>query len=307
MEKSMEEEISKTKLTSTRLHFFYIVLILMGCLILMATRDWTKLDGFTDYLSVSATITSLVLGILAIIYGFVSSNSTNSFLGSVEASAREMQNIGSQLKELLSKGQELQEKAGNRNEELHTLIGNLRSTIDNLTASTTDIAGAIEILPVKFDSLRSEILEKNTNQTTPVTELNQKMDSKTEIIRQFLSTSSIIGLAALKTLVEAKLLTKPAELDQIFKDQHSDSTGYVQGYLIASSCAGIVDFELENGTKKAVKISFSNDSENLIQSEWNSRRNQGNESTKSSIEKYSNRIDASFSQLHLPMQTDSKN
>lgn len=290
-----ENKTSTTQLMSTRIHFFYIVLILIGCLILMATRDWTKLEGFTDYLSVSATITSLVLGVLAIIYGFVSSNSTNSFLGSVEASAREMQNIGSQLKELLSKGQELQEKAGNRNEELHTLIGNLRSTIDDLTTSTTNMAGAIEILPIKFDSLRSEILEKNTNQTTPVAEPNQNTDLKTGAIREFLSTSSIVGLAALKALVEAKLRTKPAELDQIFKDQHSDSTGYVQGYLVASSCTGIVDFEFENGNKKAVKISFLNDSENLIQSEWDSRRNQGNESTKSSIEKYSNKIDASFS------------
>lgn len=290
-----KEEIFKTKLTSTRLHFFYIVLILAGCLILMATRDWTKLEGFTDYLSVSATITSLVLGVLAIIYGFVSSNSTNSFLGSVEASAREMQNVGSQLKELLSKGQELQEKAGSRNEELHTLIENLRSTVDNLTTSTTNIAGAVEILPQKIDSLRNEILEKNTEQITPIAEPDQNAGLQTAQIRQFLAVSSIIGLAALKALVEAKHRTKPADLEHIFKGEYVDSIDYAHGYLIASSCAKIVEFEFESGTKKAMKISFANDAETLIQDEWKKRQNEGNDATKNSIKRYSNRIDESFS------------
>lgn len=260
----------------------------------MATRDWTKLEGFTDYLSVSATITSLVLGILAIIYGFVSSNSTNSFLGSVEASAREMQNVGSNLKELLSKGQELQEKAGSRNEELHTLIENLRSTIDNLTTNTTNIAGAVEMLPVQIDSLRNEILEKNTYQTTAVIEPEAYTNLQAEQIKRFLAVSSVIGLVALKALVEAKKNTKPADLERIFKEEYTDSTEYAQGYVLASSCAGLVELEFESGTKKAIKISFSNDTENLIQSEWTKRQSEGSESTKSSLQRYSERITASF-------------
>ncbi|HEY0843147.1 hypothetical protein [Methylotenera sp.] len=289
-----EEQTYETKLSLTRLHFFYIVLILIGSLILMATRDWTKLDGFTEYLSVSATITSLVLGVLAIIYGFISSNSTNSSLGSVQAAAYEMKDVGSQLKELLSKGQELQEKAGSRNEELHSLIGNLRSTIDDLSTSTTHIAGTVEMLPVKIDSLRNEIFGKSVSQITPGVEAEQEAKLQTNQIQQFLSVSSIIGLAALKAIVEAKRLTKPADLEKIFKDDYSDSTAYAQGYLVASSCFGIVDFELEGGTKKVVKISFSGESDTLIEHEWSKREKSDDESSRNSISKYINKINASF-------------
>lgn len=287
-----KERLLGNKLASTRIHFFYIVLILIGGLILMATRNWTRLQGFTEYLSVSATITSLVLGVLAIIYGFVSSNSTTNFLGSVEVSAREMKSVGSQLRDLLSKGHELQEKAGSRNEELHVLIESLRSTIENLTTSTTSIAGAVEKLPVKIDTLRSEILQ---NASSSMLNSEQTVSLEKNDIKDFLSVSSILGLVALYALLQAKNRTKPADLERIFKSKYIDSKSYAQGFLVASSCMGLVNFELEKGSYWAIKISFSEGVEDLIQSEWNHRKESSDEDAQESIKKYEAIIEESFS------------
>lgn len=290
--------LSDSKLTTLKLHFFYIVLILSGCLIAVATGEWTKLDGFTEYLSVSATLTSLVLGVLAIIYGFISSNSTNNFLGSVEASAREMKDVGTALQTVLSKGQDLQTKAQDRNEELHALIGNLRDTIEALSASTTNIAGAVETIPLKIESLRAELANKATtpNTASPLQPVAQTLQS--DQVKQFLAASSPMGLSALRSLQQAKYRTRPCDLGFIFKDKYFDSFDYVHGYLVASSCLGIVEFELENKSRTATTILFPKnvDVEELIDREWEGRASGSEESVKQSIKKYADLIEASFAQ-----------
>lgn len=288
---------SKLKLTAIRLHFFYVVLILAGCLIVLATRNWTKLDGFTDYLSVSATLTSLVLGVVAIIYGFVSSNATNNFLGSVEASAREMKSVGSELRLTLSKGQELQTKAQDRNEELHILIGSLRTTVESLSTNTTNIAGAVESIPLKIDSLRSELLDKATSPSPAFVAPSSDTPLNTDQIISFLSQSSVLGLSALRALYEATVRTRPCDLGLIFKGIYHDNYDYIHGYLIACSCLGLVEFTLDSGTRTAAKITFHKDLgvEALIDKEWKRREEFGGEPAKTSIKKYTAQINASFS------------
>lgn len=291
-------ELGNGNLTALKLHFFYIVLILCSSLILLATRDWTKLEGFTEYLSVSATLTSLVLGVLAIIYGFVSSNSTNNFLGSVEASAREMKGIGSELRTIFSNGQELQAKAQDRNEELHALIGNLRTTIETLSASTTNIAGAVEVIPLKLESLRVELAGKATQPTAELTTQSTSQALNKDQAKHFLGVSSLLGLAALRALQSAKYQTRPCDLGFIFKGNFLDSYDYVHGYLIASSCLGIVDFDIDGKSRTASKIVFPKvlEIEEMIDAEWERRAGGSDDVAKESIKKYTDKIEESFVQ-----------
>jgi hypothetical protein len=97
---------SKDDRDTVRVHFFYVALILGLCNVLLVTFNWTTLQGFTKYLSVAATVTSLVLGVLAIIYGFVSSGTINQSLGSVESSASKLTTIAADLRSVLEVGQE---------------------------------------------------------------------------------------------------------------------------------------------------------------------------------------------------------
>lgn len=280
-----------------QVHFFYVVLILVGVLILMATRNWTKLDGFTEYLSVAATITSLVLGILAIIYSFVTSNSTNSFLGSVESSAKEMKSVGSDLQVVLSKGQELQIHAQQRNEELHSLIDSLRGTVEDLTKNTSSIVGTVESIPGKIESLREEFRArvKSDGPSTASVMLNANQ------VQPFLKQASVLGLTAMKAMVDAKIAQRHCDFKVIFQSEHSNSCEYVHGFLICASCFVLLDFTIDHRTYIAKDIEIPDSIAKQIQDEWNARMSGGSESTKNSLIKYSKLIPLSL----LPVEAGS--
>lgn len=282
------------KLRLLRLHFFYVAFILSAALILLATRDWTGLPGFTDYLSVAATITSLVLGVLAIIYSFVTSNSTNNFLGSVESSTRDVKLIGAELQTVLSKGQDLQSKAEQRNDELHSLIGSLRSTVEALTTNTTSIAGTVETLPGKLDSLRSELLERASRDSSSLrsTSTQDELSVSPLKLQDFLSQSSSIGLTALRALCIASQLDRAAALGPLFKTEFSDSYDYAHGFLICASCFGLADFEVDSKNKVIHKIQLPDDLPTLVEAEWSKRKASGSDTSKASIRKYEALLEA---------------
>lgn len=283
---------SDFKLRQLRVHFFYVVVILTGALIMVATGEWTKLDGFTEYLGVAATVTSLVLGILAIIYSFVTSNSTNSFLGSVEASTRDVKSIGSELHAVLARGQDLQVRAEKRNEELHELVSNLRSAVDSLSANTTNIAGAVEVLPGKLDSLRSEFLERAARVSghQAGNPANAESVLSREQLKSFISQSSIIGLTALKALCLAKSQEKAASFAKLFTSETIDSFEYAYGFLVSASCFDVVNFKFVREGRLFHNIVVNEHLSQLIEEEWVWRKEQAPEQKIKSLIGYEERL-----------------
>ena len=226
--------------STLKLHFFYVTLILCAAIILLATQNWTKLPGFTDYLNVAATVTSLVLGVLAIIYSFVSSNSTNNFLGFVEASTREMRTIGTEMRSIVTSGQELQSRAEQRNDELHKLVGNLREAVDAVSNKTTEIA---ETLPSQISELREEF--RKSSQTEGPAQQMTSLEHlwKSEYLVAFLETASLLGIAALKGMLDAQVADKYCDLNTLTSKGSEKNYDYVYGFLIASNCAGVFKYE----------------------------------------------------------------
>lgn len=258
--------------STLKLHFFYVTLILCAAIILLATQNWTTLPGFTDYLNVAATVTSLVLGVLAIIYSFVSSNSTNNFLGSVEASAREMRTIGTEMRSIVTSGQELQSRAEKRNDELHKLVCNLREAVDTVSNKTTEIA---ETLPSKFKDLSEEV-RKSSQTNLPVQQTVLLKDLwKPEHHAAFLESASLLGIAALKGMLDAQEAVKYCDLRTLFSTEHAKNFDYVYGFLIASSSAGIFKYEcsgsLTLGDGKARLKDPSQEFVEAVTTEWSRR------------------------------------
>ena len=284
--------------STLKLHFFYVTLILCAAIILLATQNWTTLPGFTDYLNVAATVTSLVLGVLAIIYSFVSSNSTNNFLGSVEASAREMRTIGTEMRSIVTSGQELQSRAEQRNDELHKIVGNLREAVDTVSNKTTEIAGAVETLPSQFSELREEVRKRSQTEAPMQHRVLLKDLWKSEHHVAFLEGVSLLGLAALKGMLDAKLADKFCDLKTLFTTEHVKSFDYAYGFLIATSSAGVFKFEcpgsLTLGHGKARLKAPSPEVVTAVTTEW-TRRSQFEDAIKRvSVEKYAVRIAAAL-------------
>ena len=138
--------------SSLGIHFFYVVLLLSLALVGIMTTEWTTLTGFTDYLNVAATITSLVLGILAIIYSFVSTGSMSQFLGSIGQSTDQMTKISDEIRDLIIQGQRNQENAGERTEQFQRLVSELSTNVNTLHLTTAAIKGAVERIPRRLAS-----------------------------------------------------------------------------------------------------------------------------------------------------------
>jgi hypothetical protein len=279
---------------SLKIHFFYVVTILAGLIILLATQHWTTLTGFTEYLSVAATITSLVLGVLAIIYSFVSSNSTNNSLGSIESSASDIRTIGGELRAIVSGGQDLQGKAERRNEELHSLIGDLRIAVETVSSKTKEIAGAVETLPTQFGELRDEVRKRTQAEPNQQSREDLRSIWTTEKTSAFLSNSSLLGIVAIKAMVDATVQEKYCNLRTLFDTAQSKNFEYSYGFLICAGTAGIFKYDYPDGETMLNGVArikgLSDELKSLVDSEWLKRSNHEDSGKKRSANRYASRI-----------------
>ena len=292
----MSTQTMETK--TLKLHFFYITLILSGIIIVIATRNWTNLTGFTEYLSVAATITSLVLGILAIIYSFVSSNSTTSFLGSVETSAKEMGMIGSELQSILTKGQALQESAGEKNEELHELIKSLRFNIETLTTTTAEMVGKVDHLPERFDTIKVDLLTLMAEKSDSKPSMSANSLWPKERLKSFIKNNSAIGVVVMKAIVDAKQNSMYSNLKLVFGTDRIDLFEYAYGFLICAASAEIFTTESPDEKDKSYGIcKIKNENPeiyNLINEDWSRRKKEASESSLNLLLEYEDKIKNSF-------------
>lgn len=283
-----------------KIHFFYVVFILSAAIIVLATRQWTKLDGFTDFLSVAATITSLVLGVVAIIYSFVSNGAMSEFLGSIQTSANGMRDINAELRSVAAGGAKLQEKAEKRNDELHEIIVNLRAAVDGVSNRTAEIAGTMESLPIKFGELRDTILERAQTIPSSPTQSDLSEMWTEERMTDYFKRSSLLGLVAIKALADASEQDKYCNLKVLFNTDEKEDFGYVYGYLVASSAVGLLEFEHLKGNSISSGVSRLKATPQAciksIQAEWDRRLNLP-EGRRKIVEKFAPRIPASIQPL----------
>lgn len=258
------------------IHFFYVVLILVAAIILLMTRSWTELKGFTDYLNVAATITSLVLGILAIIYSFVSNGSMSQFLGSIETSTSSMRAVSNDLQAISAGAKQLQQRADERTEQLQLLATELRHSITTLNDKTTAIAGTVETLPTRFGELREAVLAR-----APVGGLSADYGSELravwteDFVKQFLQKSSRLGIAALRALERASESGKYCNLVKLFDTDDSKDFEYVYGFVIASASSGLILLDQPGpkaNTRSPTRLKDPSDAfRRVLQSVWEAR------------------------------------
>ncbi len=289
---STENQSSSCDNNNLRIHFFYVVLILSGALIITLTSDWTKLDGFTEYLSVAATITSLVLGVLAIIYSFVSNGSMSQFLGSIEASTSSIRNVSVELRAVADGARTIQERADERTTQLQKLAMDLRGAIEDINDRTSAIAGTVESLPSHLGELKEAIFSRRAEVATSGTELATFWTK--ELAEQALSTSSRLGLAALRALQQAYIVNKHCDLQAIFDTEESKDFEYVYGYVIAFISVGLIGVDEEKNNAFALsKARLKNPPEWLtlaINGIWDDRLTSDDESTVAFFKEYDVKI-----------------
>lgn len=270
-------------------HFFYVVVILSMAVILLATKEWTKLDGFTDYLTAAGTMTSLVLGVLAIIYSFISSRQQTDVIGSIEISSRTISQAVGQLNTLSNSAQSLQKRAEDRTESLVEIVSQLRDSVSavqditgKISEQSSDIAGRVQTVQSQL-----ETLAKPANPTDP-----EAPAITAEYVERTLGISSVWGLCAVTLVVEAHRANKGFNLSEYVKHGGPSGGGYMNGFLIGWDCAGFFDLSVPEKTeagsldKKYVVSAMHPQLDAALEAEWAQRVADAKETTKLRWQKY---------------------
>ena len=142
------------------LHFMYSVLILLMVLIAVATDRWTSQAHFTEYLGNAATMTSLVLGLVAIFYSFISNDSLSKSLGSITTVSSEVKESKEQITRYLdltknatiagAESAELLERASN---DITLNLSSLTSTLNAISEKNDALQSLVSNLPSRFEQL----------------------------------------------------------------------------------------------------------------------------------------------------------
>jgi hypothetical protein len=202
-------------------------------------------------LSVGATLTSLVLGLLAIVYSFLSSGQQNETLGAVKAASTSTTSSVAKLDSFMTNAEALQQAAIQRSSDLHTLTASMAATLSELRKETANLretnqefAGRVgsDLVAIR-GALESTAKESGSSHQSPVVvPLAASEDTwLDDEIARFLSRSSIYGLAMIESVVLCHEKGKDLSLKELSEAFGEKEWDYLWGYLVALSAIGLID------------------------------------------------------------------
>lgn len=132
--------------------------------IAIATDRWSEKPDFTTYLSNAATMTSLLLGVVAIFYSFISNDSMSRSLGSITTVSSDVQVARHEIAQFVATAKTTNET----NEKTTNLVNNssaiLTASISKLEITLSEISNQNKTLnsllggiPTRFDQLESKV------------------------------------------------------------------------------------------------------------------------------------------------------
>lgn len=146
------------------IHFKYCMFIAVMIVIAVATERWSSSKDFTTYLSNAATMTSLFLGVIAILYSFVSNDSMARSLGSITTVTDQVREVRGQIAEYVrltadstqavqSSGSEIRDASG----AISDSLGSLDETLKELSSQNQELRTLLGSLPTRFEQLETKV------------------------------------------------------------------------------------------------------------------------------------------------------
>lgn len=218
----------------------------------MATRDWTRIDKFTDYLTAAGTISSLILGILAIIYSFISSRQQSDLMGSIGSSSKDIQIVAGQLSVVAASAESIQKKADLRTDTMLELVEQLKSSLGSLQESTTNIDSKSADIASRVQTVQSQIeAMAKPSLLEPLAAKESHWNDTT--LQAAIATASLTGLCALNVLaIASEAENKKFDLTKYSQHGGPKDPSYMQGYLVALDAASMFDLEFQKSPERHI-------------------------------------------------------
>jgi hypothetical protein len=204
-----------------RIHFYYIVGILVAIIIFLCTWNFSNQEKLANALNFALGLTSMVLAVLAIVYAFVANNAFAGTVSKIESAAASIKKETAQLDQSLHK---------------------MEVVVKSIPESLAKIAGGVD--------RTNKILESQPKSELPPQP--QENDEKVKafaisVIDRFMLSTSWNGLKLLFLCdLAAKAHLKFDLRDWTAKDTVT-SFDYAYGFIVAAASAGFVSMIDDNG------------------------------------------------------------
>lgn len=241
--------IEKSRLS---LHFLYTTVILIFCLILVATDRWTDKSNFTEYLTNVATMVSLVLALVAIFYSFVSNVGLSQSLGNIASVSESVQATNQQIVQFVGEATKLNHsnnetasKLESVSKDIGTTVLDLRGALENISLKTSELHDAVSVLPSRMTQLETKLETtaqelKSTNGAINESAKSAEPPSDSQA-KRFMERSPLIANLMMYACVLAQDTEIPLSLEEfIARTGILSTTEYFQGYLVCMWASGLV-------------------------------------------------------------------
>jgi hypothetical protein len=171
-------------------------------------------EQIIDYISFGATLSSLIMSVIAIIFTIVTSKHGNDQVGRINEATRQLQDAGTSLT--------------NISDGLTEIIRSIDDKLNAVLSITTDTKQTFQ-----------RIIE-GVNQNSQIT-------SSGFSIENFIDSSSFLGLLALYAACLSNKKGTAFKLEKLLVPEDSFRIGYMYAYLISASCANLIQARANEG------------------------------------------------------------
>ncbi len=228
-----------------KLHFAYLVIFLVFTMIMLATGQFTPKEKFTEYLSNAATLVSVVLGLVAIIYSFISNDSLSKSLGSITNITDQIGKTREQMATYVNQTSEITHNANegavlmkNASVEMKKSFADLSSL---LSAMHEQSNGFKETFNERFDNLDAKLEKKESNQSkTSQSTTNDTLPES--IVQNFMYESGLATNSLCYAITLAIKSKKEFSLSNFCKEMNSELLDELRGVIRTMGPIGLIEY-----------------------------------------------------------------
>lgn len=214
-----EAKNGETMTPTGKLHFFYVVGILVAIIIGLLTVHFSENAPVVSYISFSSTIASILLAIVAIVYSFISNNTISQSIGGLHQAS---------------------------------------TNISDSSASLNRVAVSIEkrFDAVDENIVETRRLVQDINMSSKSLGVITAKDENAIVASTFFSTASNFGKIIMYAVYQSHKNNKEFNFKEFCDRFVVGNTNYFLGWLMAIDAANIIS--MQSGDKIKISVQFIN-------------------------------------------------
>ena len=139
----MDNDKLKITYEKAKIHFWYIIAILVAIIIFLIVNNFGNNIELVGYVSFAATIASIFLAVISIIYAFYSNSQLSQTLGKLDNSSQSLEKTSLSL-------DSSSQKVSNISEQLSSEIQKLTETINSIPKSIESMGEKVDKMSLFF-------------------------------------------------------------------------------------------------------------------------------------------------------------